>query len=243
MQVKLIVACRDRSSAIELCARVVHAANGYIAAEAADIVSVLRRAVIARPDVMLLEYALDSQEQGWNILSRVRQVSPSTRVLMLCEAYTQGMTIAFIQHGASGCLLRSSAPSVFAKAVRAVHAGETWFGRTELLQALRRQMLIEPGATVASDHHELLTAREREIMDFVRDALSNKEIARRLMISDKTVKTHLHHIYVKLQQSGRYKVLLSNGFHPASAVQLSHDAQPHASAGELKNSGPSRNGS
>jgi DNA-binding NarL/FixJ family response regulator len=239
MQINLIVACREHPPAAELCARVAHAADGFIAAEAAEIGSVLRRAAIARPDVILLEYASHTQEHAWHVLSCLDRVSASTRVLMLCEAYTQGMTIGFIQHGASGCLLRSSSPLLFAKAVRAVHAGDTWFGRTELLQALRRKILAEPAAIVTTDHHdvtaehhELLTAREREIMGFVRDALSNKEIARRLMISDKTVKTHLHHIYVKLQQSGRYKALLSNGQQPSSPDRLSHDAQQGGFAGD-----------
>jgi DNA-binding NarL/FixJ family response regulator len=210
MQINLIVACREWERAVELCTRVEQASDGGVVGQAVGAANLLPRASAGTADVLMLECALDPNVPAWEVLSRVHRVSDATRILMMCEDCTHGMTTAFIQHGASGCMLRSSDPALFVKAVRAVHEGDTWFGRTELVQALRRQVPPEPSAA-ATDHHESLTAREREIMGFVRDALSNKEIARRLMISDKTVKTHLHHIYVKLQQSGRYKALLSNG--------------------------------
>jgi ATP/maltotriose-dependent transcriptional regulator MalT len=60
------------------------------------------------------------------------------------------------------------------------------------------------------EDQELLTTREREVLALIGTAMTNKEIARHLKISDHTVKTHLHHIYVKLDRSGRYKAFLSN---------------------------------
>jgi ATP/maltotriose-dependent transcriptional regulator MalT len=99
---------------------------------------------------------------------------------------------------------------MMAKAVMAVHAGDPWFGRTALLQALRSRVATEPVQEVSAEDQALLTRREREILGLIGSAMSNKEIARILKISDKTVKTHLHHIYVKLHQSGRYKAFLSN---------------------------------
>jgi DNA-binding NarL/FixJ family response regulator len=203
------VACRQRQLALDLSARLAHATAGRLAAEAAGIDSALRRAALTRPDVLLLEYTAQDEERTWHIMSCLPQVSANTRVLMLCQAYTHRMIVGFVRNGASGCLPASSDASLCAKAVRAVHGGETWFGRAELLQALRRQMAGLP-ETVSFEHHEVLTAREREVIGFVGDGLSNKEIARRLNISDKTVKTHLHRIYVKLHKSGRYKAFLSN---------------------------------
>lgn len=126
------------------------------------------------------------EDNSWRLVAQLRRLSAKTRILLLCDDYSQRMLIGCIQRGVSGCLLASSDPSLCAKALVAVHQGEAWFARKELLQAL-------------------LTVREREILDLVGGALSNKEIARKLKISDKTVKRHLHHIYVKLQRSGRYK--------------------------------------
>lgn len=211
MQIKVLVACREKGEARAVCANLVQAAGGGLAGEATDTAGALRRAADTTPDVLLLEHTRLEEESAWNVLSRLGRAGGSTRALLLCEAYTHHMVIAFIQRGASGCLLKSSAPSLHAKAVVAVHQGESWFGRTALLQALRSQIAAGSAAsTLLPADPDLLTAREREILRLVGNALSNKEIARQLRISDKTVKTHLHHIYVKLHRSGRYKAFMSN---------------------------------
>lgn len=89
-----------------------------------------------------------------------------------------------------------------------MHGGDTWFGRSTLLQALHSLIGAAPVARTPVDEGRL-TQREEEILHLTGRGLTNKEIARELDISDHTVKTHLHRVYVKLHQSGRYKVLLS----------------------------------
>jgi DNA-binding NarL/FixJ family response regulator len=209
MSIRLLVACRDEHLAFALCSRVTEASAGSIAAEATQISEVLQRAAATTPDVLLLEYTRDAAQITLQVLSQVTQVSRGTRVLLVCETHSHGSIIGVIQHGASGCLLLSSEPSLYAKAVHAVHHGETWFSRTELLEALRSQVVADPAAASGMLEDQLLTAREREILALIGIAMSNKEIARQLKISDHTVKTHLHHIYVKLAKSGRYKAFLS----------------------------------
>lgn len=220
MQIKLLVACWEVRRALALCTQVVQAFDGRIATEATEIGGVLFMAAVTKPDVLLLEHVRGEEETSWVLLTELGRVSGSTRVLMLCDAYTHLMIIGFIRRGVSGCLLKSCDAALCAKAVSAVYRGETWFGRTELLQALRSQIVAEPVVTsrVLGDQ-ELLTTREREILALIGNALSNKEIARELKISDHTVKTHLHHIYVKLQRSGRYKAFLSDAI--ASPAQRS----------------------
>jgi DNA-binding NarL/FixJ family response regulator len=211
MSVKLLVSCREELLALALYSRIVEAANGSITGGATHIGDVVHRAAATAPDVLLLEYTQDVAQGALQVLSQIARISRRTRILLLCETHFHGSIIGFIQHGASGCLLLSSDPSVFAKAVHAVHQGETWFSRTELLQALRSQIAADPAATTGMlDDQELLTAREREVLALIGIAMTNKEIARQLKISDHTVKTHLHNIYVKLEKSGRYKAFLSN---------------------------------
>jgi DNA-binding NarL/FixJ family response regulator len=224
---KLLVACREEPPALALCAQIVQAADARIAGAATDMDGVLRAAAVAPPDVLLLQYthSLDetTRNGAWQVLSRIAGVSGNTRILLLCDTYTQRSIVGFIQHGVNGCVLASREPSLYAKAVLAVHQGDTWFGRTELLQALRSQMVADPGVTSdVLEDRELLTAREREILTMIGGALTNKEIARQLQISDHTVKTHLHHIYVKLAKSGRYKAFLSN----VVAAPAPHNAAP-----------------
>jgi DNA-binding NarL/FixJ family response regulator len=126
--------------------------------------------------------------------------------LLLYSACTRDDVIEAIRIGAMGCVARSADPSLVAKAVRTVFTGATWFGRTALLQALRSQIGMD--APAAPDAGKL-TQREEEILRLIGQGLSNKEIGRRLQISDHTVKTHLHRVYAKLHQSGRYKAFLA----------------------------------
>jgi DNA-binding NarL/FixJ family response regulator len=226
MTIKLLVACREKQSALALFTQIVTASEGRIAGQATHLEGALRAASDSPPDVLLLQYTHsfdDTTRYGaWQVLSRIFAVSGNTRVLLLCDTYTQRSFIGFIQHGASGCVLASCEPSLFVKAVRTVHEGETWFGRTDLLHALRSEMHANPLVTSSIlEDQELLTTREREILALIGTAMTNKEIARHLKISDHTVKTHLHHIYVKLDRSGRYKAFLSNtaaGPLPSSAA-------------------------
>lgn len=213
--IKLLVACREKQSALALAAQIVAAAEGRISGQATNLDGALRAAANTPPDVLLLEYTHSFDDTtlngAWQVLSRIFTVSGNTRVLLLCDTYTQRSFIGFIQQGASGCVLSSCEPWLLVKAVRTVHEGETWFDRTDLLQALRSEMRPDNLATsgMLADQ-ELLTARERQILALIGTAMTNKEIARHLNISDHTVKTHLHHIYVKLAKSGRYKAFVSN---------------------------------
>jgi DNA-binding NarL/FixJ family response regulator len=210
MQIKVLVACREKHLAFALTASLVSAADRRIDAEATDISGVLARAAITRPDVILLEHSASHEQTAWDLLAALKQFSAATQIVFLCNAYS-GVTVArFVAHGASGCILQSAGPLLLAKAVVAVHAGEPWFQRIALLEALRGHIAPEPAlASLLNADQELLTTREREIVGLIGSAMTNKEIARQLKISDKTVKTHLHHIYVKLHKSGRYKVVLS----------------------------------
>jgi DNA-binding NarL/FixJ family response regulator len=210
MQIRLLVACVEEHVARALCTKIAWA-DGRIAGESSTLAEARERAASSTPDVVLLEYVPEQEESAWQVLARFAQ-DGATRVLLACQSYSDSDIISFIQRGASGCLLTSSSPLLYAKAACAVQQGESWYPRAELLRALRSQLPADPGDSwdVLQDE-ELLTAREREILALVGTAMSNKEIARQLKISDLTVKTHLHHIYVKLQRSGRYKAFMSNG--------------------------------
>lgn len=213
IKTQLLVARAEEHEATSLCARIVQAGEGAIAGNSTRTSRALWRAAQTVPDVLLLEHTARGSHSALEVLSRITQVSRSTRVLLLCDAYTHQSVVTFIQHGANGCMLSSNEPWFFAKAVIGVHRGEIWFGRTDLLQALRSR--LDNSQTVLPDlplEQELLTPREREIFALIGNAMSNKEIARYLKISDLTVKTHLHRIYVKLEKSGRYKAFLSKAF-------------------------------
>lgn len=209
MSIKLLVARNDEHEARALSVRL-SAAVEEIVGEAIHPARTVERVAAAQPDVLVLEYTDAAPEPTWHILAQLGHVSTSTRSLLLCNNYTPRSIVSFIQRGASGCMPTTIELHLCAKAVRVVHQGESWFGRKDLLEALRTQLDADPLISSAvMEEHELLTAREREILRLVGSAMSNQEIARQLNISGHTVKTHLHHIYVKLEKSGRYKAFLS----------------------------------
>jgi DNA-binding NarL/FixJ family response regulator len=212
MPIKLLVTCRHGDAAVAISDKVMRAAGGQIAGEAIHIAEALRWAAANRPDVLLLEYTPELAQTARKVLSRMSAANPSTRVLLLLSGSQSHRPIVdFIRWGAAGCLLASSEPSLLAKAVREVHLGATWFGRTELLDALRSRIVAEIAETFdVPGEQEVLTARELEILAYIGSAMTDKEIARQLKISYLTVKTHLHRIYVKLGKSGRYKAFMSD---------------------------------
>jgi DNA-binding NarL/FixJ family response regulator len=207
MQIKLLVACEDESTSLGFSQLFVKQSSSDIATFTTDLAKLHAEAAAIRPDVLLLADAPGRDDQR-KLLQPLLRVSPGTRVVFLCESCTSDLMLAFIRLGACGCLLTSDHPSLWAKAVRAVHNGDTWFGRSTLLLALRSLVDKVPAVRTRVEEGRL-TPREEEIFDLIGRGLTNKEIARELQISDHTVKTHLHRVYVKLNQSGRYKALLS----------------------------------
>jgi two-component system nitrate/nitrite response regulator NarL len=211
MQISLLVGCVDEDLGQSVLDAIEQQDAAGIKCSTVDLDFVLATAAAMQPDVLLLERVRDSRA-AFGVLDAVNTVSPGTRTLLLCDSCNQQLTIDCIKLGACGCLPRSSESALLVKAVRAAFRGETWYGRAALLQALRSQVCSIPALRVDDAP---LTRREDEILHLIGSGLSNKEIGRRLEISDKTVKTHLHHIYVKLNRSGRYKAFLSKPAAPA----------------------------
>lgn len=206
MKVRLLVACREERRAEAHRGALMRVAGDCIEALATRLDDVTLVSAQQRPDVVLLEHAAGDEERLLRILQGLVLVSPASRILMLCDLCTDRLVTSFIANGACGSVTTASDAPMWAKAVLAVHRGESWFARSTVLEALRRQLAAHHRPLSASTQDEgLLTTREREILSLIGGGMSNKEIGRVLSISDQTVKTHLHHIYVKLNRSGRYK--------------------------------------
>lgn len=220
MKIRLLVGCREEHRAQAHCATLRRVADDRIDTTATTLNLVAGTSAEVQPEVVLLEHVPVEEDRLWSTLHRLALVSPTSRVLVLCDHCTDRLITSFVAHGVSGSVAANGDPSLWVKAVMAVRRGESWFARAAVLQALRRQLAIHTGEpSRAADEERLLTAREREILALIGSGMSNKEIGRALNISDQTVKTHLHHVYVKLQRSGRYKAWLGEGAaHPVAAL-------------------------
>jgi DNA-binding NarL/FixJ family response regulator len=169
-------------------------------------------------DVVLID-AEPYTESALEALKAVCTLSPPTRILLLRADWSDQLVVHVLRCGGAGCLSTDFAARVIQRAIRVVDGGDYWTSRSAVVSAFRRpaspQTLYDPLDCGSRAH---LSPREREIVDWMRTGMSNKEIARKLGISDMTVKTHAHNIFHKLEVSGRLRLFGS----PHATPPLSH---------------------
>ena len=158
-----------------------------VVAEAADGQSAVTQARTFEPDVVLM----DIQMPGVDGIEATRQIAaldPAPKVLILTTYDTDGDILPAIENGATGYLLKDTPPDDLYHAIRQAAAGETVLAPTIASRLVTR--MRQPDQT--------LSAREIQLLQFLAEGLSNKEIGTSLYISEATVKTHLVHIFQKL---------------------------------------------
>ncbi|MFF6879145.1 response regulator [Streptomyces sp. NPDC012474] len=179
-----------------------------VAAEAADGAEAVRRVRELRPDVVLMDIRMPAVDG----LAATRQVTgdprlKDVRVVMLTTFELDEYVFEAIRSGASGFLVKDTEPDELLRAVRAVVAGDALLspGVTRRLISEFASRSKEPEAAGALDR---LTEREREVMALVGIGLSNEEIARRLVVSPLTAKTHVSRTMVKLGARDRAQLVV-----------------------------------
>jgi DNA-binding NarL/FixJ family response regulator len=160
-----------------------------VVGEAADGPSALEMVATSAPDVVLLDMMLPEMD-GVEVLHELRHRSPECRVLVV-TSFPDRMPAA-IRAGARGYLSKDVDPGALVAAVRSVAAGH---------------LLLEPAAAAvlmaAPSEGSTLTARERDVLLLLAEGRSNREIARALAVAEKTVKTHVSSILLKLGLADR----------------------------------------
>jgi two-component system, NarL family, response regulator LiaR len=167
-----------------------------VAGEAADGEEALEAATSLRPDVVLMDLVMPRLD-GVAAMRRLREHVPSTRVIVLTSFLDEDKLFPALRAGAAGYMLKNAAPHEVARAVRAAHAGEA------LLDPAVAARLVESLAAREEDPLDRLTPREREVLVLIGRGFPNKRIARELAISEKTVKTHVGHVFAKLGVTDR----------------------------------------
>lgn len=140
------------------------------------------------PDLVLMDLQFGTDQNGADATRRIRALPRPPAVLVLTNYDSDGDILGAVEAGASGYLLKDAPPDELVAAIRAAARGET-----ALAPAIAGRLLARMRAPQVS-----LSARETEVLDLVAAGCANGTIARRLHISDATVKSHLVHIYSKL---------------------------------------------
>ena len=163
--------------------------------------------------ILLLDYeGLGPNPES--MIPRLRRASPSMRILLLATRADDETVERVLCAGASGLVAKQLSFEVLVRAIRAVAGGELWANRRVTARTVEHLAEVQTLDSCA----EPLTTRESEIAEAVGRGLRNKDIARRLQISEKTVKTHLNNIFRKLQVDNRFAVGLYVLKLPAGSV-------------------------
>lgn len=154
-----------------------------VAGEAGDGPAAISLAESLRPDIVLLDLKLPGID-GVALLQPLR--AAGLRVLVLTSATEPSTAAAAVRAGAAGVVYKDIDPAALVRAIRSVHDGN---------------VLLAPeavGSLVRGSRADTLTAREREVLAEIADGKSNREIARLLRVSEKTVKAHVSAVLAKL---------------------------------------------
>jgi DNA-binding NarL/FixJ family response regulator len=142
-------------------------------------------------DVVLLDYDL-GDEIGTDLLARLGFRGSDTKVIMVTAGMGSGATLAAVDAGVSGIVLKHSDPRLLIEAIHRVSAGETWWDPGILRSAASGQDEASSPANVRS-----LTDRQRQVLRSILDGLTNKEIAARMQVSETSVKASIQELFSK----------------------------------------------
>jgi DNA-binding NarL/FixJ family response regulator len=176
-----------------------------VVGEAATGQEALDRATELQPDVILM----DIQMPGMNGIAATRRVvntSPHIGVIIVTMFEDDDSVFAAMRAGARGYVLKGADQAEMLRAIRAVASGEALFGPTTARRLMN--FFAAPRPSAPPQAFPDLTDREREVLDLIAQGLNNAEIARKLVITNKTVRNHVSNIYSKLQVADRAAAII-----------------------------------
>lgn len=167
-----------------------------VVAEASDGRQAVEQAEATKPDVAVLDIAMPNLS-GIEAAQRIIDLMPQTALVVLSMHADEGYVLRALKAGVKGYLLKDSAEADLIDAIKAVHAGKAFFS-PEISRMLVEDYMREIRARRVEDSYDLLTSREREILQLLAEGKSNKDIASQLNLSLYTIETHRRNLQDKL---------------------------------------------
>jgi len=177
-----------------------------VVGEAGDGVAATELATSAVPDVILMDVRMP-RRSGIEACLSIKDAAPSAKIIMLTVSDEEADLYEAVKNGASGYLLKDSSIEEVAQAIRVVADGQSLISPSMAIKLLDefKQMSRSDRQQVPSPR---LTDRELEVLKLVAQGLNNREIAKRLFISENTVKNHVRNILEKLQLHSRMEAVM-----------------------------------
>ena len=181
--------------------------NGFaVVAEAADGREAVEIAAALSPDVAVIDIGMPNLN-GIEAARRITEKRPETAVVILSMHADESYVLRALKSGARGYLLKDSPEEDLIHAIRAVHNGKAFFS-PEISKMLAEDYMRQMRQRGVEDSYELLTPREREILQMLGEGNSNKEVATKLNLSLHTVETHRGNLLEKLNLHSTAELIL-----------------------------------
>jgi DNA-binding NarL/FixJ family response regulator len=177
-----------------------------VVGEAGDGIAATELAATAVPDVILMDVRMPKRS-GIEACVAIKEAAPTARIIMLTVSDEEADLYDAVKNGASGYLLKDSSIDEVAQAIRVVADGQSLISPSMAIKLLDefKQMSRSDRQQVPTPR---LTDRELEVLKLVAQGLNNREIAKRLFISENTVKNHVRNILEKLQLHSRMEAVM-----------------------------------
>jgi DNA-binding NarL/FixJ family response regulator len=178
-----------------------------VVAEASDGKEAVQLTIRERPDVVVMDFAMPKLN-GIEATRQIKAVAPGIAVLVLTAYDSDQYIFAFLEAGAAGYLLKDVQVDELVQAIRAVHAGESMLHPAIARKVINRFGQPEKEAKTVHIALDQLTEREVEVLKLAAKGMSNREIAEELIISVRTVQTHLTNIFNKMGVGSRTEAVV-----------------------------------
>jgi DNA-binding NarL/FixJ family response regulator len=175
--------------------------------EAPDGRRAIQKARYRQPDVVLMDVRMPELD-GISATRELLAVAPDARVIVLTTFERDEYILGALKAGASGFLLKRTPPEDLIAAIHTVAAGDALLSPSvtrRVIDRMARQPLVGQGADPRLDD---LTPREREVFELIAQGLSNREIARALVVEETTVKSHVKRLLMKLDARDRVQAVI-----------------------------------
>ena len=193
-----------------LCQQLEDEADFECVGIAPDGIQAISLAKRLKPDIALIDVRMPKLD-GTKAAKEIRKQSPNTAIIMLSAFDYEAFILASLRAGARGYLLKTASLDKIISAIRLVHKGESVLdtrATDKIVHYLQPKGQDADGRSGNRIRFDMLHPRELEILDLAAKGMSNKEIANTLVISERTVQTHLVNIFRKLGANSRTQAVL-----------------------------------
>ncbi len=172
-----------------------------VVAEAKNGREVIKKIEHVTPDVVVMDIGMPGLN-GIETTLQLKKTSPDLKVVILTMHSNEEYILAALQAGASGYLVKQTAPNDLTAAIRAAYRGDSYLSPSISHKVIKNFIKLKPELINVDHNYEKLTTREREVLQLIAEGMPNRKIAEILCISPKTVEAHKMHIQDKISLRG-----------------------------------------